>query len=74
MVSGLSATANGGHVNGMTLGFDTLPGLTYALEWKSNLLSASWQPLTNFTANGATVQVELTKGSPRGFCRIRLEP
>ncbi len=74
VVSGLNATANGSHLNGMTLGFDTLPGLAYALEWKSNLLSTNWQPLTNFTANGATVQVEFNDGLPQGFCRIRLEP
>ena len=74
VVSGLQVSAISGLLNGMALGFDTLPGVAYALEWKSNFTASAWQPLTNFIANGATIQVELAKGLPQGFCRIRLIP
>jgi hypothetical protein len=74
LVSGLEAKARGGGLNGIVMDFDALPGLAYALEWKSNLTAATWQPLTNFTGSGAAVQVDFTNGLRQGFCRIKLIP
>ena len=74
VVSGLEARSMGGGLNGITMDFDTLPRVAYALEWKSNLTAATWQPLTNFTGSGATVQVDLTNGLRQGFCRINIIP
>ena len=57
------------------IGFDTLPGMAYALDWASNLVDAMvWQPFTNFTSTGSTIQVNFTNGSPKGFCRIKVIP
>jgi hypothetical protein len=74
VVSGWEAKAKGGGRNGIAMNFDTLPGLAYALEWKSNLTAATWQPLTNFTGSGATVQVDFTNGLRQGFCRMKIIP
>jgi hypothetical protein len=74
VVSGLEAKAMGGGLNGITMNFDTLTGLAYALEWKANLTAVTWQPLTNFTGSGATVQMDFTNGLRQGFCRIKIIP
>jgi len=74
VVSGLQATALRGGTNGITMDFDTLRGVAYALEWKSNMTSAAWLPLTNFTGSGATVHVDFTNQSRQGFCRIGITP
>jgi len=74
VVSGLETKAMGGGSNGITMDFDTLPGLAYSLEWKSNLTAATWQPLTNFTGSGTTAQVGFTNGLHQGFCRIGISP
>jgi hypothetical protein len=74
VASGLEAKEIGSGPHGVAMDFDTLPGLAYALEWKSNLTVATWQPLTNFTSSGATVQVHFTNGLRQGFCRIRIIP
>jgi hypothetical protein len=74
VVCGLEAKAMGGGLNGIAMDFDTLPGLAYALEWKSNFTAATWQPLTNFTGSGAPIQVDFTNGLRQGFCRIKIIP
>ncbi len=74
VVSGLDARAMSGGPNGMAVGFDTLAGLAYAVEWKSDVTAATWQRLTNFVAGGSTIQVDFTNGLPHAFCRIRMNP
>jgi hypothetical protein len=74
VVSALDTKAIGGGRSGVTTSFDTLPSLPYALEWKSNLTTTAWQPLTNFTGTGAAVQFDLTNGSRQAFYRIGIRP
>ena len=58
-----------GHV---VLGFDTIAGRTYRIEWKDNLDDAMWTQLgSNVTAVSATLTVQDNLGAnPHRFYRI----
>lgn len=55
--------------------FDPIPGLTYTVDWNTNLASPqAWQRLTNFSSMGSTVGVGQKSASPVGFLRIKAQP
>ena len=58
-----------------SLDFDPIPGLSYGVEWNSNLLNSSgWQSVTNFLSTGSTVSISPGVASPAGFFRIQAHP
>lgn len=61
--------------SGFALNFDPIPGLTYNVDWSSNLAAApAWQSVTNFTSTGSAVQISYRDPSPAGFLRIEASP
>jgi len=54
------------------IGFDTLPGLDYALE--SSLDFVGWQTATNTAGDGALASFEVPATNACSFFRLRLEP
>ena len=54
------------------IGFDTLPGLNYALE--SSLDFVGWQTATNTAGDGALASFEVPATNACSFFRLRLEP
>jgi len=59
----------------VSLSFDTIPGITYGVDWASNLLAGvPWQPITSFVSTGSTAQVTHTDPSLNGFLRISATP
>jgi len=56
------------------LQFTTFSNLTHYLESKSNLVTESWTPLTNFTGTGGIMNVIVPgdANQPQDFYRIRL--
>jgi len=70
-----TAVASGAKTNTMMLGFDPIPGMTYAVQWKSNLLAQTpWQTVTNFTSAGAHFQSTNNLSSENAFYRVRAQP
>lgn len=64
-----------GQPGGVGLAFDPIPGLVYSVDWNSSLANnAAWQPMTNFTSTGSTVQVSPPGISSVGFFRIKASP
>ena len=56
------------------VGFTTVNGLTSTVEYTSNLVSASWNVLTNITGAGGTTNV-MDSGAavlPKRFYRVQL--
>jgi hypothetical protein len=74
IVSGVEATC-GSKTNTLTLGFDSIPGLKYTVEWKSNLLATTpWQATTNFTSAGSRFQATNAPSTSNAFYRFRAQP
>lgn len=67
--------SSGNSLNGFTLDFDPIPGLTYSVNWSASLeMPEAWQPLTNFTSTGSTVNLGLNNSSSAGFIRLKAGP
>ena len=59
--------------NQITIGFQTIPGRTYRVEYQDNLNAAVWQRLNNqdYLAAGASLVVQDNIGAnPQRFYRI----
>jgi hypothetical protein len=59
--------------NQITIGFQTIPGKTYRVEYQDNLNAAVWQRLNNqdYVAAGARLVVQDNIGAnPQRFYRI----
>jgi hypothetical protein len=55
------------------LGFTTVPGQTYAMEWKENLNHGSWSPFVNDIAGDGTTNTVMHHGIgglPTRFYRV----
>jgi hypothetical protein len=57
--------------SGFGMDFGTDSGVSYNVQWKTNLLTDTWHLYTNFTGNGGTAHVCFTNALPQGFFQIQ---
>ena len=54
--------------------WNSLPGQTYRLQFKSDLKASAWQDIVDVPATNVTTTVTESLGSPQGFYRLFLVP
>lgn len=60
--------------NNLTLSFDTLPGRTYSLEYKSSLLDAGWQELASVLGDGTPkTMTDSISAAAQRFYRLKVQ-
>ncbi len=70
-----SLTAFSKQVDSFTFAWNTLPGVTYQVEYQTNLLETNWLILADLTAtDGTTSFTNTADTSPQGYYRIRRLP
>jgi hypothetical protein len=68
-------TALAGGANGICIDIsDCSTGKYYALWWRTNLISGSWQSYTNVPGTGDFMRLSFTNGLPQVFLQIRVSP
>ena len=65
------ATVAGSNGSSITIGFDTIPGRSYRLYYKTNIDDPTWLPLSApILATGASLTIEDSIGSAKRFYKI----
>jgi subtilase family serine protease len=72
--TGFSGPSSGA-TNGFSFSWNTLAGVTYQVQYKTNLVQADWLTLSNFTATASSVNFTNFPGAdPCRFYRVRSLP
>jgi subtilase family serine protease len=73
--TGSSCLSGSGATHGFSFSWNTLAGVTYQVQYKTNLLQTDWLVLSNFTATASSVNFTNFPGAdPCRFYRIRSLP
>lgn len=56
----------------MKFDFSTATGRVYTIDFRSNLVSSSWQTYTSFTGSGSAMSITNTRLDPRFYYRFRV--
>jgi hypothetical protein len=64
----------GRETSGHGMGFMTVYGVPYEVDWKTNLITDTWHFYTNLVGSGGAAHVTFTNAVPQGFFQILANP
>ncbi len=75
LIMALSPAISSTSLAGSTLGFsfDTQPGPSYVVDYKSNLLQSAWIPIQTNAGTGNPIDISLMATNAQGFYVIKLQ-